>query len=257
MRHPIIYLILFHCVLFFSGCCIFRNYTLFSEPAPALDSATVLQMNGSFGLMRLDGNINAAPVNHLGISASGGVRMPLSGRWSANTSQFSVGYFDAHDNHGFEVFGGWGRQNFHVLQDTCSFRKHPSSKRDEYVISDTFFHYNYFFLRPDIWWNTGAIKFIAALSFKGAGSGNYQFYLKKYNQFFLDTVQHDITTTQYEGPLHVFMVEPSLQFRFGWKHVRFSVEGKYSIPVAANINVSRYFSPSRFLFTTGIQFVFH
>ncbi|HYV95702.1 MAG TPA: hypothetical protein VE978_28280 [Chitinophagales bacterium] len=259
MNNGVLYLILSLCVGSFSACCTFRNYALFSEPVAALDSAKELQMNGNIGLMRLEANINAAPVNHLGISVSGGLRVPLSARWSANNLQLGAGYFDVYGSHGFEVFGGWGFQNFHVFHDTCQSRNLDFSiaKANEVVISDTFFHYNYFFLQPDVWWNAGAVKLVAAINFKGLGSGDYEFYLKKYNQYFSDTTEQDVSIYQYSGPLHLLLIEPSLQLRFGLHQVRFSMEGKYSFPVTANVNVSKYFSPSTFLFTVGVQFVFH
>ena len=260
MKYSALYPILFFCVLLFSGCCTFRNYAVFSEPAPALDSAKMLQVNTIVGFMRFEATIDAAPVNHLGISASGGLRLPLSADWSANALQLSVGYFNVLDNEGVEIFGGWGFQNFHFLHDTCSVQAgggFNSLPHTEYLISDTLFHYNYFLLRPDVWWKVGAMKIIAAVNFKGLGSGNYQFYLKKYNQYFPDTSEQDVTISQYAGPLRLLVIEPSMQFQFGRKRVRFSVEGKYSIPAAANVNLSKYFSPSPFIFTTGLQFVFH
>src|SRR5213079_1085376 len=136
MKHLVTYLIVCLCLFFFSSCCTFRNYALFSEPAPALDSAMELQTNGTVSLLRLEANINAAPVNHLGISVSGGLRVPLSARWSSGNLQLSAGYFNAHEDHGFEVFGGWGFQNFHVLNDTCTSQgRHTfeSPERNEFV----------------------------------------------------------------------------------------------------------------------------
>src|SRR5689334_20982808 len=108
MKPSFICLILFSCIFFFSACCTFSNYVPFSEPAAALDTAKELQMSGSIGLMRLEANINGSPLNHLGISASGGLRIPVSAQWSSNALQLSAGYFDSYDDHGFEVFGGWG-----------------------------------------------------------------------------------------------------------------------------------------------------
>ena len=258
MKHSAIYLILFSCLFFFSACCTFRNYAPFSEPAPALDSARELQMNCNIGLMRLEANVNGSPVNHLGLSISGGVRLPLSVRWSASALQFSAGYFDAHDNHGFEVFGGWGFQKFNLNDDTCNFQRGIGflHGHDEYVISDTFFHYKYFALQPDVWWQTGAVKLIGAINFKLLSSSDYQFYLKKYSQYYEDSIENDVSISQYSGPLHLLMIEPSVQFHFGVHQVRFFAEGKYSVPVTANINVSKYFSPSTFLFTVGLLFVF-
>jgi hypothetical protein len=193
--------------------CVVRTYAPFSETIPAIEEKGEIQAGGTINLLRGEAYVNAAPVNHIMVSAVAGARIPFNLRYACTALSGSLGYFGKLGSKtGLEIMAGFGKVHFENLKDTITCGGY--NRVETRTVVNTNIDYRSLYIKSNLWFKEGNHKLILSAGLRQLYTPHFNYYVQEFREM-EDSTIYIYYVNEFNSSATITMFEPAIQYRYG------------------------------------------